>query len=164
MLFFHLGFGMGNGQAYSQILGLKKRRRKKCNSLLLGLGMGMKNQIPSYWNWEWEWKINSQHLGLGNASHFQENVNATGNSMLSLHSSANSCFLFTKFNLNCFLWKRVLFSPIYFLEVWDLEWELKTLFPNFENGKGNEKQCSQLLGLRMGMKNIVSNQSWEIID
>ena len=50
MTFAYLGLRMGNGQAYSQ---------------LLGLGMGIQNKIPNCWDWEWGKKSNIQLLGLG---------------------------------------------------------------------------------------------------
>ena len=36
--------------------------------------------------------------------------------------------------------------------------------PKFGIGNENEKQCSQLLGLGMGLENSVPNPSWERID
>ena len=72
------GFGMGNGQAYSQLFGIGNRNEKFDSELLwlwkgfkkklfkfLGLGMGMKTMSPTQhgkkWpnqrqekNWEWK--------------------------------------------------------------------------------------------------------------
>ena len=44
-----------------------------------------------------------------------------------------------------------------------LEMGIKTVFPNFGIENGNKNHCSQLLGLRMGMKNSGPNISWERI-
>ena len=81
MTFAHLGLGMGNAEALSQILGL-----------------GIQNQIPNCWDWELECKIKFPTIGIGNgneklipnnweweiASHFPKIGNATGNSKMPL--------------------------------------------------------------------------------
>ena len=78
MTFAHVGLGMGNDQAYSQ---------------LLGLGMGIQNLSPNFWDWEWEYKIKFLTFGIGNgnenlipkiwkweiASHFRKGGIATRN-------------------------------------------------------------------------------------
>ena len=46
---------------------------------------------------------------------------------------------------------------------WDWDWELSIQLTSFGILNGNEKSNSQLLGLGMGMKNCVPNQTWEII-
>ena len=46
MTFAHLELGMGNGQAFSQLLGAEIGM-KKTNSQLWVLGMGMKNSVPN---------------------------------------------------------------------------------------------------------------------
>ena len=115
MTFAHLVLGMGNGQAYSQLMGLRMEIRK-FNSQLLGLERGMNYQIPNCW--DWECKLYSQHLGMGNCISFPENlgtdlgiqnVSWTLIDMLRLPSCANSCLLFSWNKLSLF---KVNFSPV----------------------------------------------------
>ena len=83
--------------------------------------------------------------------------------MLSLSSCANSCLVFSLNKLSLF---KVNLTPS--IEKGCIE---TTLFPNeIPNiflfkvgiGNGNEKQCSQILGLGMGMKNSVPKfWDWE---
>ena len=88
--------------------------------------------------------------------------------MLSLPSCANSCLICSLNKLSLFKVnftqtseKGCIETTLFPNKIWDLEWEWKTVFPNFGIGNGNQKQYCQVFGLGTGIKNSVPDPSWE---
>ena len=135
----HLGLGIGNGQAFSQLFGL-----------------GMKKSIPNFFDWEIEWKIKlpSFWIGIGNEKSFLnptwgKNAKRASEKMgtgISTHAYPIGTPPLVKIPI--FLKRR---------HSLDWEWEWKTLFPTLlgkdltkdyleKVGNGNSRSCREQRG------------------